>query len=157
MERRSFERISRHCEDSEKGLFPMYLGTVELSRPHTPLVYLVFPKGIVMEPFRFDLKSRYLHPAALPEYLLQETREFREQIPLPDLEAEWCLSLLGDRLLTLTKLHELAIIHGDIEERHFRLPGDFHDTLLHDFSNSYTFTTRYRRMIERVTYERGRV
>ncbi|KAE8408171.1 hypothetical protein BDV37DRAFT_279120 [Aspergillus pseudonomiae] len=35
---------------------------------------------------------------------------------------------------------KLDITHGDVRDDHFRLPGDFHDTVLYDFSVSYTFS-----------------
>ena len=40
----------------------------------------------------------------------------------------------------LLVLHRLGITHGDVQDHHFRVAGDIHDTVLYDFSHSYTFS-----------------
>lgn len=98
-----------------------------------------------MEPLRSDLESRCLLSADIPIHLTRDVEKIRErlkELKLPELEAKWCQSLLIDRLRILTVLHTLALTHGDIKEEHFRLPGEFHDVGLFDFSRSYTFTPR---------------
>lgn len=37
-------------------------------------------------------------------------------------------------------LYLIGITHGDIKEDHFRLLGDFYDTILFDFSYAYMIT-----------------
>ncbi|KKK18572.1 hypothetical protein ARAM_005729 [Aspergillus rambellii] len=59
------------------------------------------------------------------------------QLKLSCFEKEWYRSLFTDRLRRLTTLHRIGITHGDVREDHFRIPGDFYDTVLYDFSISY--------------------
>lgn len=61
---------------------------------------------------------------------------------LSPFEQDWYTSLLKDRLPRLDTLHRVGITHGDIHDLHFRLPDDFYDTVLYDFSASYTFSEK---------------
>ena len=40
-------------------------------------------------------------------------------------------------------LHRIGVTHRDVQDHHFRLPGDIYDTVLFDFSESYTFTRKW--------------
>ena len=50
--------------------------------------------------------------------------------------------MLNDRLRRLDTLHRIRITHADIHDFHFRLPNDIYDTVLYDFSESYTFSEK---------------
>lgn len=50
---------------------------------------------------------------------------------------------MDNRLRRVNALHEIGIVHNDISDRHFRIPGDFYDTVLYDFSVAYTFTEKW--------------
>lgn len=63
-------------------------------------------------------------------------------LSLSPFEQDWYRSLLKDRLRRVDALHRIGVIHGDIHDLHFRLPNDIYDTVLYDFSESYTFSKK---------------
>lgn len=103
-------------------------------------------RAVVLEALRPELCSR----SVLSEDIDQLSKSFAtiltqtpwttpEMMSLSPFEQEWYYSLLKDRLRRLDALHRIGITHGDI---HFRLPDDIYDTVLYDFSASYTFSER---------------
>lgn len=109
-------------------------------------MYYVFPRGIVIDFMKSNLESRYILSAEIPDCFIKCVERLQRKLDvlgISGLEAKWYLSLLVDRLRVLTVLHSLAITHGDLKEDHHRLPGEFHDVGLFDFSRSYTFTPNF--------------
>lgn len=99
---------------------------------------------LVIEYLRPSLKSRCICSNSIPTYFNNDLELLRNEstyISLSTLEKRWYESLFTDRLKRLTALHSIGITHGDIKEDHFRLPRDFHDTVLFDFSRAYTITS----------------
>lgn len=99
---------------------------------------------LVIEYLRPSLKSRCICSNSVPAYLSNDLEILRSETAfnnLSTLEKRWYESLYADRLKRLTALHSIGITHEDIKEDHFRLPGDFHDTVLFDFSRAYTITS----------------
>jgi serine/threonine protein kinase len=98
---------------------------------------------LVIEYLRPSLTSRCICSNSVPTYFSKDLELLRNESTntnLSTLEKRWYESLFIDRLKRLTALHSIGITHGDIKEDHFRLPGDFHDTVLFDFSRAYTIT-----------------
>lgn len=79
---------------------------------------------------------------AILEKLSERFYTSPEVISLSVFEQEWYHSLLKDRLRRLDTLHRIGITHSDIHDFHFRLPNDIYDTVLYDFSESYTFSMK---------------
>lgn len=63
-----------------------------------------------------------------------------EKLQLSPFEQDRYAYLLCDRLRRLAALHRIGVTHGDVKDWHFRMPGDIYDTVLFDFSKSYTFS-----------------
>lgn len=98
-------------------------------------------RAIVLEAIEPKLRSRRIlgeDNSQLPEGFSDRLSE----LPITQFEYEWYCSLLKDRLRRLDALHRIGMTHGDVRDCHFRLPGDFYDTVLYDFSESYTFSKK---------------
>lgn len=133
LEQRAYDTIHSLASEASKAFFPSYYGNIQGER--ALVIELLRPSP--------SLKSRCLCSSSVPSYLTAELRSLREDDvynTLSSLEISWYESLFVDRLKRLTALHSVGISHGDIKEDHFQLPGDFHDTVLFDFSHSYTIT-----------------
>lgn len=146
LELRVFERLNRFCSQLQKVYFPRYHGVVTINRYQQSRMYYVFPRGIVIDFMKSNLESRYILSAEIPDCFIKCVERLQRKLDvlgISGLEAKWYLSLLVDRLRVLTVLHSLAITHGDLKEDHHRLPGEFHDVGLFDFSRSYTFTPNF--------------
>ncbi|PIG85138.1 hypothetical protein AARAC_010576 [Aspergillus arachidicola] len=97
-------------------------------------------RAIVLEAIRPKLCSRRILAEDVPSFL----EDFSGINPaLSTFEREWYSSLLNDRLRRLEALHRIGVTHGDVKDCHFRLPGDMYDTVLYDFSESYTFSPKW--------------
>ncbi|KAJ0417515.1 hypothetical protein BJY00DRAFT_325499 [Aspergillus carlsbadensis] len=138
-EARALYRIENSCPSSQKIYFPKFYGVVtDLDQSQFSHGYFN-RRAVVLEAIRPKLASRRLIAAT------QEKRTaFRSRLnnlgTLTEFEKEYYTSFLIDRTKRLSALHNLGITHGDIKDDHFRLPGDYHDTVLYDFSCSYTFS-----------------
>ncbi|CAG7978308.1 unnamed protein product [Penicillium olsonii] len=109
-------------------------------------------RAVVVEAIKPDLSSRRILSEAVnsqSESFLTILRMLSERfcttpgvILLSPFEQDWYHSLLKDRLRRLDALHRIGITHGDIRDHHFRLPDDIYDTVLYDFSESYTFSMK---------------
>lgn len=163
VEARAFEHIQRHCPNRYKPFFPRYFGVLtDIPRKKYPASCMLRRRAVVMETIYPDLASRRMLAAEpssdMTERLhnalalgLQE-KDPAEKGRLGSFEIAWYTSLLNDRLRRITALHDIGLVHGDIRDDHFRLPQDFYDTVLYDFSASYTFSSllpcrRQRRLL----------
>ncbi|KNG88166.1 hypothetical protein ANOM_004245 [Aspergillus nomiae NRRL 13137] len=102
----------------------------------------VHQRAVVLEAIIPKLSSRRIlaeRASQLPEISL----EALAKLPLSSFERDWYISLLNDRLRRLDALHRLGVTHGDVQDGHFRLPGDFYDTVLYDFSEAYTVSPKW--------------
>ncbi|KAH8433805.1 uncharacterized protein LDX57_011439 [Aspergillus melleus] len=140
-ESRAYENILRNCPPSKSSYFPLYYGVIlDLQRDKYPMSYALRPRAIVLERVTPDICSRrVLGRCPRPEY--DSFGDFiarLEDLPLSGFEKEWYISLTISRLRRLTALHEIGILHRDVCDEHFRLPNDFYDTVLYDFSHAYT-------------------
>ncbi|KAL2812136.1 hypothetical protein BDW59DRAFT_44395 [Aspergillus cavernicola] len=138
-EARAFHRIDASCNSSQRIYFPKFHGVItDLDVSKFSYGY-VNHRAVVLEPIRPKLVSRRILAACK-----ESSREFRNRLGvlgnLSDFEMEYYNTLFHDRIRRLLTLHELGVTHGDVRDDHFRLPGDFHDTVLYDFSLSYTFS-----------------
>ncbi|GIK00046.1 hypothetical protein Aspvir_004060 [Aspergillus viridinutans] len=140
-EARVFQRIEKCC-DNPQIYFPRFYGVItDLDRSRFRYGY-PNRRAIILEAIKPELASRRI----LAAHDDNETRHIEclrsrlQSLDLSDFEREFYCSLLTDRCRRLSTLHSLAITHGDVKDEHFRLPGDFHDTVLYDFSVSYTFS-----------------
>lgn len=140
-EARVFQRIEKCC-DNPQIYFPRFYGVItDLARSRFSRGY-PNRRAIILEAIKPELASRRI----LAAHDDNETRHIErlrcrlQSLDLSDFEREFYCSLLTDRCRRLSTLHSLAITHGDVKDEHFRLPGDFHDTVLYDFSVSYTFS-----------------
>ncbi len=138
-EARAYGYIEKFCPSHERIYFPQFHGAL------TDLQKSSFSSGypqkraLVLEAITPTLRSRRI--LAMDISLLPNS--FKHKIGtlrLSLLEREWYCSLLCDRLRRLAALHRIGVTHGDIQDCHFRLPGDLYDTVLFDFSESYTFS-----------------
>ncbi|KAL4875389.1 hypothetical protein BJY04DRAFT_232670 [Aspergillus karnatakaensis] len=133
-EARAYSHIERFCPASEQIYFPRYHGVLtDLERSRFPSGY-VHPRAVVLEAIKPGLRSRRILAADGN----RRPDSFQPDIPMSSFEREWYWSLQCDRLRRLAALHSIGITHGDVHDHHFRLPGDSHDTVLYDFSASYT-------------------
>lgn len=146
VESRAFEHIQRCCPDSHRVYFPQYFGVLtDIKRDKYSVDYLSRPRAIVLEAIKPELASRRILAAetrsavSLTEHIEKFSEEL-ENIVLSHFEKSWYQSLFSDRLRRLMALHNIGITHGDVKDDHFRLPEDFYDTVLYDFSSSYTFS-----------------
>ncbi|GAQ44987.1 uncharacterized protein AtWU_01741 [Aspergillus tubingensis] len=135
-----FSRIDASCTSSQRIYFPGFHGVITdlekcLSSPYAK------HRAIALECIRPKLSSRRIL-AACNEH--SHGNEFKDRLrglgSLSDFEVDYYDSLFTDRVRRLLTLHRLGIAHGDIKDEHFRLPMDFFDTVLYDFSHSYTFS-----------------
>ncbi|KAL2811843.1 hypothetical protein BJX63DRAFT_397930 [Aspergillus granulosus] len=137
-EARAYNHIERFCPGNEQIYFPQFHGVLAgLERSRFSSGYAQ-RRAVVLEAVKPKLRSRRILAAdsnPMPKSFLLD-------IPLSSFEREWYWSLLCDRLRRLAALHRIGILHGDLYDHHFRLPDDFYDTVLFDFSASYTFTPR---------------
>ena len=146
IESRAFEHIQRRCPKVLRAYFPRYFGVItDIKRQEYPMDYLFRPRAIVLETIKPELASRRILAAETRSTfdLTLQIEEFSEEldnIALSHFEKNWYQSLFSDRLRRLTALHNIGITHGDLKDEHFRLPEDFYDTVLYDFSSSYTFS-----------------
>lgn len=107
-------------------------------------------RAVVMERAYPDLALRRILAASTSAEIhrtsdnhdpMQKLHQELHNIPcISPFEISWYESLLSDRLRRITALHDIGISHGDIRDDHFRLAGDFYDTVLYDFSASYVFS-----------------
>ncbi|RAK96295.1 uncharacterized protein BO80DRAFT_497068 [Aspergillus ibericus CBS 121593] len=138
-EARAYHCIEMSCTSSERIYYPEFHGVITdigISR----LTYgFINPRAIVLESIRPKLASRRILAAHGEDN--SEIQNQLKQLGLSDLELEYYHSLFHDRIRRLLVLHKLGITHGDVRDDHFRLPGDFYDTVLYDFSHSYTFSS----------------
>ncbi|KAE8155062.1 hypothetical protein BDV25DRAFT_170364 [Aspergillus avenaceus] len=144
LESRAFEHVMRCCSNSQKIYFPRYFGVLKrIQRQDYPLSYLLRPRAIVLEAIKPELASRRVLAANSPTANRSKSYEAfsqaLDQMALSDFERCWYRSLFSDRFRRLLVLHDIGATHGDVRDDHFRLPGDFYDTVLYDFSSSYTF------------------
>lgn len=135
-----FNRIDTSCTSSQRIYFPGFHGFITdlencLGSPYAK------HRAIALECIRPKLSSRRIL-AACDEH--SHGNEFKNKLrglgSLSDFEVDYYDSLFTDRIRRLLTLHRFGIIHGDIKDEHFRLPTDFFDTVLYDFSHSYTFS-----------------
>ena len=146
IESRAFEHIQRWCPKVLRAYFPRYFGVItDIKRQEYPMDYLFRPRAIVLETIKPELASRRILAAETRSTfdLTLQIEEFSEEldnIALSHFEKNWYQSSFSDRLRRLTALHNIGITHGDLKDEHFRLPEDFYDTVLYDFSSSYTFS-----------------
>ncbi|KAH1589761.1 hypothetical protein KXX44_009308, partial [Aspergillus fumigatus] len=143
-EARVFQRIEKCCDNARKIYFPRFYGVVtDLDRSDFRSGY-PNRRAIILEAIKPELASRRILAAhghngtGRVESLWRRLQNLN--LNLSDFEREFYCLLLTDRCRRLSTLHSLAITHGDVKDEHFRLPGDFHDTVLYDFSVSYTFS-----------------
>ncbi|RAK97447.1 uncharacterized protein BO80DRAFT_364181, partial [Aspergillus ibericus CBS 121593] len=144
-EARAYTHIAQFCSDRERIYFPWFHGAV------TTLDRTRFSSGhaqrraIVLEAIKPDIRSRRIlaeSPSPSPESYSESCLQTLTTLHLSPFEQEWYRSLLSDRLRRLNALHRMGITHGDVQDWHFRLPDDFHDTVLYDFSEAYTFSPK---------------
>ncbi|PYI01819.1 hypothetical protein BO78DRAFT_378263 [Aspergillus sclerotiicarbonarius CBS 121057] len=138
-EARAYHRIEMSCTSSERIYFPEFHGVItDLGISRFTSGY-INPRAVVLESIRPKLASRRILSACR-----ENSCEFQSQLNilgfLSVFETEYYHSLFHDRIRRLLALHRLGITHGDVRDDHFRLPGDFYDTVLYDFSHSYTFS-----------------
>ncbi|PLN82968.1 hypothetical protein BDW42DRAFT_192558 [Aspergillus taichungensis] len=144
-EARAFRRIDELCTSSERTYFPRFHGVVtDLDASKFEYGY-VNRRAIILEVIHSRLVSRRIlaadHPSCGTEYAKRFSQRLRDsQVQLSDLEEKWYVSLFADRLRRLMALHRIGITHGDVRDDHFRLPKEFYDSVLYDFSIAYTFT-----------------
>lgn len=134
-EARAYSHIERFCPSRERIYFPRFHGALtdlERSRFSSGFAY---QRALVLEAVKPDLRSRRILAVAISAI----PDSFQHNIFLSWFEREWYWSLQCDRLRRLAALHRVGITHGDVQDHHFRLPGDIYDTVLFDFSESYTF------------------
>ncbi|GIC94484.1 uncharacterized protein Aud_001812 [Aspergillus udagawae] len=143
-EARVFQRIEKYCDNARKIYFPRFYGvTTDLDRSQFRSGYPNC-RAIILEAIKPELASRRIlaaHNHSGTGHIESLRRRLQSlDLNLSDFEKEFYCSLLADRCHRLLALHSLAVTHGDVKDEHFRLPGDFHDTVLYDFSISYTFS-----------------
>ncbi|KNG90420.1 hypothetical protein ANOM_001014 [Aspergillus nomiae NRRL 13137] len=138
-EARVYSRINALCPSSQRIYFPEFHGVMtDLDISKFTCGY-VNRRAVILELIRPRLASRRILAACTERNL-----EFKNRLSalgfLSVFELEYYISLFHDRIRRLLALHRLGITHGDVRDDHFRLSGDFHDTVLYDFSVSYTFS-----------------
>ncbi|KAJ9192899.1 hypothetical protein DTO164E3_8132 [Paecilomyces variotii] len=139
-EARAYHCIEMSCASSERIYYPEFHGVITDLGISRFTYGFINPRAIVLESIRPKLASRRILAAHR-----EDNCEIRDQLNhlrlLSDFELEYYHSLFHDRIRRLLVLHKLGITHGDVRDDHFRLPGDFYDTVLYDFSHSYTFSS----------------
>ncbi|OGM40894.1 hypothetical protein ABOM_010009 [Aspergillus bombycis] len=147
-EARAYTQIDRFCSRGERTYFPRFHGVVTDMQRDRFLSGYVHQRAVVLEAIVPKLHSRRIlagRTSQLPEGSL----EVLAKLPFSSFERDWYRSLLNDRLRRLDALHRLGVTHGDVQDWHFRLPGDFYDTVLYDFSEAYTVSSRWPFRINR--------
>lgn len=144
-EARAFRRIDELCTSSEKPYFPQFHGVINDLDPSKLYYGYVYRRAIILEVIHPRLASRRILAANHPSCATENAKRFSQrlqdsQLELSDLEEKWYVSLFADRLRRLTALYRVGITHEDVRDDHFRIPGDFYDSVLYDFSIAYTFT-----------------
>ncbi|PYH97904.1 hypothetical protein BO71DRAFT_416677 [Aspergillus ellipticus CBS 707.79] len=138
-EARAYHRIEKSCTSSERIYFPEFhsiitdLGISKFTSGYTN------PRAIVLEPIRPKLASRRIL-SAHGDHTCKLQNQLNILGSLSVFEMEYYHSLFYDRIRRLLALHRLGITHGDVRDDHFRLPEDFYNTVLYNFSHSYTFS-----------------
>ena len=151
-EARAYSHIDICCSAREKIYFPQFHGVItDIPKSRFSSGYYN-ERAVVVEAIKPDLRSRRVLCEAVnsqSESFITILRTLSERfcttpevILLSSFEQEWYHSLLKDRLRRLDALHRIGITHGDIHDFHFRLPNDIYDTVLYDFSESYTFSMK---------------
>ncbi|PYH94467.1 hypothetical protein BO71DRAFT_325301 [Aspergillus ellipticus CBS 707.79] len=140
-EARAYNHLDLFCCRRERIYFPQFFGVVtDMSRSRFSSGY-VHQRAVILEAIKPGLCSRRI--LGEDAYQLPESfSSILEKLPLSSFEREWYYSLLKDRLRRLDALHRIGLTHGDINDCHFRLPDDIYDTVLYDFSESYTFSEK---------------
>lgn len=142
-EARVYNHIEQFCPEPAKIYFPRFHGIIkDLDRSRFSSGYAQ-RRAIVLEAIKPDLRSRRILAADNHRLLPRSFEEDLEKLHLSPFEYEWYCSLLCDRLRRLAALHRIGVTHGDVKDWHFRLPGDIYDTVLFDFSESYTFSPEW--------------
>lgn len=142
-EARAYSRIEQFCPVPDRIYFPRFHGIItDLDRSRFSSGYAQ-RRAVVLEAIKPDWRSRRI--LAADDYLLlpKSFQEDLEKLYLSPFEHDWYCSLLCDRLRRLVALHRIGVTHGDVKDWHFRLPGDIYDTVLFDFSESYTFSPKW--------------
>ncbi|KAB8239897.1 hypothetical protein BDV35DRAFT_375160 [Aspergillus flavus] len=139
-EARAYRHIGQFCPRRETIYFPRFHGVItDMSKSRFSSGYAK-KRAIVLELVNPRLRSRRI----LAEDGSSDPEDLSELNPaLSPFEREWYISLLKDRLRRLGALHRIGVTHGDVKDRHFRLPDDIYDTVLYDFSESYAFSPRW--------------
>ena len=150
-EARAYSHIDLFCSARERIYFPHFHGVVtNIPKSQFSSGYC-HERAIVLEAIRPKLCSRRVlsEDISLSESFSSILKELTEKLcttpevtSISSFEQEWYHSLLKDRLRRLDALHRIGITHGDIHDFHFRLPNDIYDTVLYDFSESYTFSEK---------------
>lgn len=151
-EARAYSHIDLFCPARERIYFAQFHGVMtDIPKSRFSSGYC-HERAIVLEAIKPDLRSRRVlsevvnHQSesflAILETLSERFCTTPTVTSLSSFEQEWYHSLLKDRLRRLDTLHRIGITHGDIHDFHFRLPNDIHDTVLYDFSESYTFSKK---------------
>lgn len=143
VEARAFEHIKRHCPDSYKNFFPRYFGVLtDIPRKKYPSSCMLRRRAVVLEKIYPDLASRRVLAAEADsmDNLTNSLHQDLQEKGMRSFEINWYTSLFSDRLRRIAALHNIGLTHGDVRDDHFRLPNDFYDTVLSDFSASYTFS-----------------
>lgn len=173
-EARVYNQIDLCCSTRESVYFPQFFGVLTNIPKSRFASGYYHERAIMLEAIKPDLCSRRIlsedvthlskNFLAIFEALSEElSSEIRSLSPF---EQDWYRSLLKDRLRRLDTLHRIGVTHADIHDLHFRLPKDFYDTVLYDFSASYTFSKKQpfrvnwgnpRPLDGIATSERGRV
>lgn len=138
-EARAYHCIEMSCTSSERIYYPEFHGVITDLGISRSTYGFINPRAIVLESIRPKLASRRILAAHREENC--EIQNQLNHLALSDFELEYYHSLFHDRIRRLLVLHKLGITHGDVRDDHFRLPGDFYDTVLYDFSHSYTFSS----------------
>ncbi|PWY94548.1 hypothetical protein BO94DRAFT_278188 [Aspergillus sclerotioniger CBS 115572] len=144
-EARVYSHISRFCPSREKIYFPRFYGVItDMTRFRFSSGY-AHQRAVVLEAIKPYLSSRRVLSeeggvvSNLPESFLKTLKDLQLSL----FEQKWYCFLLKDRLRRLNVLHKIGVTHGDVKDCYFRLPGDFYDTVLYDFSASYTFSDKW--------------
>lgn len=146
-ESRAFEHINRFCPSSCRIYFPRFYGVItDLDYSKYPSRYKLRRRAVVLEAIKPELASRRILAAETlsASGLVEEFSRRLRGLSLCLFEMQWYESLFENRIRRITALYDIGITHGDIRDDHFRLRGDFYDTVLHDFSVSYTFSPTKR-------------
>jgi serine/threonine protein kinase len=137
----ALERISTYCPLLKKPYFPVYHGAVKLKAPNSGGETW---DSIVMGLFQNGLSTRCLLSTEISPSSEAIIADLQKELPrnLPCLEECWYREVFLERLKRLAVLHSMSIIHGDVKNDCFQIPGSIHDVALFDSSLSYPFTSK---------------